>query len=147
MGRHRARPFWKCQRAIRPNLRLRSNVCSVMGRGRAFCNRGSPCGGLLPESPNCRKHQFPPGMIFFFPTTRCAPRLPHDNRQGSFPAVIPVAYAMQARIVPDCESYFRAAASYGSRTSVANKTAIGVISIYCWLLADSVRRFSILEIR
>jgi hypothetical protein len=35
-------------------------------------------------------------MIFPFPTTRCALHLPHNNMQGSVPAVIPVEKLVQA---------------------------------------------------
>jgi hypothetical protein len=35
-------------------------------------------------------------MFFFFPTTRSARRLPHNNWQGCIPAMIPVEKLVEA---------------------------------------------------
>jgi hypothetical protein len=45
-------------------------------------------------------------MNFFFPTTRCARRLPHNYKQGPFPAVIPVEKLVQAKSFLTADHFF-----------------------------------------
>jgi hypothetical protein len=55
---------------------------------------------MHPGSFICQKHRFLAKMIFPSPTTRCARHLPHNNMQGSDPAVIPVEQLVQAKSFP-----------------------------------------------